>query len=110
MTSKLTQVPRIDLHVDIRLSEAEIRALDALAGYGTDAFLKVFYAQMGQHYMQPHEAGLRSLFEAIRRDLAPILRRQDAARKAFVLQDPVIRSRKEHDEMVARLTSQGATA
>jgi hypothetical protein len=46
-------------------TEAEARALDALVGYGFEPFLKVFYAHMGRHYMEPHEAGLRKLFESI---------------------------------------------
>jgi hypothetical protein len=50
------------------LSESEMRALDALAGYGDDAFLKAFYKDLGTHYLKPHEAGLRSLFAAIRHD------------------------------------------
>lgn len=48
------------------LNEKEAKALDALAGYGTDPFLEVFYKSMGRHYLSPHEAGLRSLFEKIK--------------------------------------------
>lgn len=57
----------------------EVRALDALVGYGDDAFVKVFYEHLGKHYMQPHEAGLKSV-----RELVPgILRRTDDARLVF---------------------------
>lgn len=80
-----------------------MRALEALAGYGSDGFLKVFYQHMGRAYLEPHEVGLRSLFETIRTELPPILCRADSAKKAFMLLDPVIRSRKDHDEMVERL-------
>lgn len=67
----------------LEISEEEIRALDALAGYGADAFLKVFYEKLGKAYMEPYEAGLRSLFATIR-DTAPgIVRRADAAREAL---------------------------
>ena len=102
--SRLTQVPTVEVSATIKLNESELRALEALVGYGTDSFLKVFYGQMGKTYMQPHEAGLRSLFTVIRSDLNPILARADAAKKAFALRDPVIRSRVDHDALVAQLT------
>lgn len=73
----------VQLQVTTTLSEAECRALDALVGYGADAFLKVFYEKLGKAYMQPHEAGLRSLFESIGRDVRPYLSRIDSARKTF---------------------------
>jgi len=107
--SRLTQLPRLQLDVSLKLNEAEVRALDALAGYGTDSFLKVFYEHMGKHYMQPHEAGLRSLFDTIRSELPMIMRRQDAAKKAFALNDPVIRSRADHDALIKSLQT-GATS
>jgi len=101
--SRLTQVPRVELDVSLKLNESEVRALDALAGYGADAFLKVFYEQMGRHYLEPHEKGLRSLFDTIQGNLPPIMRRMTAAKQAFRLQDPVGRSRADHDAMVQRL-------
>ena len=101
--SRITQAPQVGVDVSIKLTEAEIRALEALAGYGTEPFLKVFYAQMGKAYLQPYEDGLRSLFDTIRSELPPIIKRADAARTAFALQDPVIRSRREHEELVQRL-------
>ncbi len=56
----------INLTVTVRLNGGEIRALDALAGYGTDEFLKVFYQKMGKHYLKPHEGGVRSLFARVK--------------------------------------------
>ena len=103
MDSRLVQAPRIDLDILVRLNEKEIRALEALVGYGINPFLKVFYEQMGKVYLQPHEAGLRSLFDTISRDLNPILHRVNSARKAFVLENPVIRSREEHDALIAQI-------
>ena len=101
--SRLKQLPSVSVGVTIQLTEPEIRALDALVGYGADAFLKVFYAHMGVAYLKPHEHGLRSLFDVIRSDLSPILARANAAKKAFALQSPVIYGRKEHSEMLERL-------
>jgi hypothetical protein len=61
----------------LELTEDEVGALDALAGYGADAFLKHFYEKLGKSYMEPHEKGLRSLFQGIRdtSGLARFLRR-----------------------------------
>lgn len=100
---RLTQMPRIELDVSIKLNESEVRALEALAGYGIEPFLKVFYAQMGRHYLEPHEKGLRSLFDTIGETLPPIMKRMTAAKQAFHLHDPVVRSREDHDELIKRL-------
>ena len=58
--SRLTQTPRIELDVQIKLSLVEIQALDALAGYGVEPFLEVFYEQSSSlgyvHWSEP--AGL----------------------------------------------------
>lgn len=103
--TRLMQVPVVEVGATIKLTEAELRALEALAGYGDEGFLKVFYEHMGKHYLQPHEAGIKSLFAVIRADLNPILERADAAKKAFALRDPVIRSRVDHDALIALLTA-----
>lgn len=110
MTSRLTQQPRIEVDVDIKPSMTEVQALEALAGYGTKAFLEVFYKQMGKHYLEPHEAGLRSLFDTIRSELPPIIRRYQSAKQAFALANPVIRSREDHDALIASVESKAAEA
>jgi hypothetical protein len=79
----LEQRPKVELEVARKLNEAEVRALAALTEYGTDAFLKVFYAQLGS-FLKPHEAGIRSLFKGINTHLPAIIRRADAARAAFI--------------------------
>ncbi|HTJ77690.1 MAG TPA: hypothetical protein VL357_01720 [Rariglobus sp.] len=81
--AKITQQPQIKLEITFTVNEAEARALDALVGYGSEGFLKMFYEHLGSHYMKPNEAGLISLFESIRRDVPPILSRTDDARKVF---------------------------
>lgn len=65
------------------VSESEARALDALVGYGDDAFVKAFYENLGKAYMQQHEAGLRSLFASIRGKMPAVLSRFTKAREAF---------------------------
>ena len=79
----------VDVKVEavFQINEQEMRALDALVGYGSDEFIKVFYEKLGRAYMEPHEKGLRSLFEAIRANVPGILNRADQARKALAKQE-----------------------
>lgn len=72
--------PVVTLEATITLREDELRALDAIAGYGTDKFLEVFYEKMGSAYLRPHEAGLRNLFTSVVRDGRTLLAKADRAR------------------------------
>jgi hypothetical protein len=65
--AKMTRIGmRVETVCTLDLTDEEVKALDALVGYGADSFLRVFYQQLGKSYLSPHEAGLRSLFEAVR--------------------------------------------
>jgi hypothetical protein len=77
------QTQRVMVEASFTINEQEMRALDALFGYGVDGLLKVFYQHLGTHYMKPYEAGLRSLCDAVRSDVPGILHRVNDARKAF---------------------------
>ena len=101
--TRLTQRPTLEVDVNLRLTMAEVQALEALAGYGVASFLKVFYEYMGKHYLQPHEAGLRSLFDTVQSELPPVINRYESAKKAFALADPIIRSRQDHEALIARV-------
>ena len=79
----IVQRPQVGVKAVMEFNEQELRALDALVGYGADGFLEVFYAKLGKAYMQPREKGLRELFESVRQTVPGILHRVDAARKAF---------------------------
>lgn len=81
--AEIVQRPKVEVTATMQFSEAELRALDALVCYGSDAFIKVFYEHMGKHYMKPHEAGLRTLFESVRQIVPGILQRTDDARRVF---------------------------
>jgi hypothetical protein len=74
---------RIEVSATLTFSEPELRALDALAAYGDRAFLKVFYEHLGKSALQPHEAGLRSLFASIKEQMGSVLNRGDDARRVF---------------------------
>lgn len=77
----------VKVHTEVRvtstitLTEGQLRALDAMVGYGDDAFLKAFYVKLGKHYMSPFERDLRDLFEVIRQTVPQALREVEAVRK-----------------------------
>lgn len=81
--ASITAKPTVTVSATFTVNEAELRALDALAGYGDDAFIKMFYKDLGSTYMKPHEAGLREFLKSIRSIAGGIISRTDAARKAF---------------------------
>lgn len=79
MSNKIRSV--ITTNAVLHLDEAQLRALDAIVGYGADPFLKVFYEHMGRAHLEKHEKGLRSLFDKIRREVPPELAKVDMARR-----------------------------
>lgn len=72
---------QLKIRVNIELTEVEARALDAMVGYGFDPFKKVFYEKLGQAYMKPHEEGLKSLFDTIKKNCGPKLYQIDELKK-----------------------------
>ncbi len=81
--AKCSASPTIGVTVTFTVNEDEARALDALAWYSTDEFIKWFYENLGSYYMKPHEDGMRSFLDTIRSEVCPALRRVDKARKVF---------------------------
>jgi hypothetical protein len=71
--SRATTNIKIEFSATMTLNETECRALDALIGYGVDAFLKVFKQHMGEAYLRGHEAGVASLFETVGKTVHPAL-------------------------------------
>lgn len=69
---------KVEATAVLELDEDEIAAIDALIGYGIDPFLKHFYEKLGQSYLQPHEAGLRSFFEGVSGASSIVQRAADA--------------------------------
>jgi len=76
----------VNFEAVLHLTEPEIRALDALVGYGTDEFLAAFYEKLGKSYMTEHEAGLRTLFESIKTQTRPELHRIDEVKKLLKME------------------------
>ncbi|WP_057466096.1 hypothetical protein [Pseudovibrio sp. POLY-S9] len=67
----------------ITFGERELRALDAMTGYGIDSFLDAFYKHLGKHYMQPYEADLRALFATLNPPVSEALAKVDEARRVL---------------------------
>lgn len=80
---RVNSTSKIELELAFVVTEVEARALEAMAGYGDDAFIKVFYEKLGEHYMRDHEAGLRSFLKNCRDTIPQHLGKIDRARKAF---------------------------
>lgn len=73
----------VEFSSTITLNEVELRALDAITGYGFNSFIECFKKHMGESYIRGYEGGAESLFTAIRRDVSPALHQIDTARKAL---------------------------
>ena len=74
-------IAKVSFEVSFILSESEARALDALIGYSENDFLNVFYEKLGRAYLEPHEAGFRTLVSGVRDIIKPQLATIDNARK-----------------------------
>ncbi|MBA4852066.1 hypothetical protein H1R81_16760 [Emticicia sp. BO119] len=71
------------MNVIFKLTEEEARALYNMTVYGADPFVKWFYSNLGKHYLKPHEDGLRSLFNTIKKELPPHFDKIDKVRKSI---------------------------
>lgn len=74
---------KVEFTVNFELTDTEAKALMAIAGYGADEFLKVFYEKLGKSYLQPFEVGVKNLFHAIRETLPSEISKIDKAKEAI---------------------------
>lgn len=81
MKARINVETKAVIETTIVLTEVEVRALDALVGYGVNPFLEVFYKKLGKHYMEPYESGVRTLFKCVNEKIRPELHRIDKIRK-----------------------------
>ena len=86
MEAKIKVRASVTFKVDCTLTEGDLRALDAIAGYGTKAFLEVFYKHLGKAYLEPWEDDVVKLFEKVR-SLRPAIQDIKDYRKTHNLQD-----------------------
>ena len=75
--------PQITWSTTLTLTEDESRALDAVTGYSTSAFLDVLYEKMGRAYLQPYARGWETFVEAVRSQVVPQLHQIDEARRVL---------------------------
>lgn len=83
--SELKITTTAQITATLELNEGQLRALDALAGYGANAFFKAFYIKLGKAYMQPFEKDMRELFALIHNDVPTALANIETMRKTFNL-------------------------
>jgi hypothetical protein len=76
----------VNFEAVLHLTEPEVRAMDALVGYGIDSFLQVFYEKLGKAYMRDHEGGLRTFFESIEKQIRPELHRMDEVQRVLKME------------------------
>ena len=81
--AQIVELPVVSVTTKFTVTEGELRALVALAGYGDTAFIDMFYKHCGKTYLQPYEKDLREFLKSVRELASPILSRADNARKAF---------------------------
>lgn len=74
--------PAIGVRMTLNLSEAEAEALLKLTLYGTETFISLFKKHLGQ-LDQREDEGVRTLFKEVREQVPIVLKRAEAARKAF---------------------------
>lgn len=71
----------VKITATIELTEGQLRALDAMVGYGAKAFFRVFYLRLGKHYLGPFEKDFQELFDNINRTVTPALKQIKEIRK-----------------------------
>lgn len=81
--AKMTPVSIVKFELTVTLSEAEARALVALASYGIDSVIQVVQDNISQYYIRDHGRGFTELLTSARESVPPFLRRVDAARESF---------------------------
>lgn len=74
---------KVDMTITLTLTEDEARALHTITSYGSDPFLQWFYRNLGKHYMKPHEKGLISLFDTVKKELPGHFAKMETVRKAL---------------------------
>jgi hypothetical protein len=79
----ITIKTEVSITATVELTEGALRALEAMAGYGDEAFLKAFYVKLGRSYLQPVERDVRELFRLVRAKVPPALRAVKEARKGL---------------------------
>jgi hypothetical protein len=82
--NKIASTSKVEINITLTLTEVEARALQAMTVYGHEPFLKGFYNKLGRSYMQPHEKGVITLFETIKKEIPKHLAKADEAREAFL--------------------------
>jgi hypothetical protein len=74
----------LNASIHLTLSEKEAAALNEMTCYGIEPFLAGYKRCLGEHYIKPHEEGLRSLFKTIDKTLPGELSKLKKYKKALI--------------------------
>ena len=75
--TKVTSKLDLDIKITLELTLNEAKALNAIIGCGSEPFIEFYYKDLGKSYLQPHEAGVHSLFVTIKETLPIELNKAD---------------------------------
>jgi DNA-binding NarL/FixJ family response regulator len=82
--ARIAQEPSIEVTATLRLTEPELRALALMSDFNIAGVVQALAVGLSSGFREKrHADAIESLIEMIRREVRPILRRTDAARKAF---------------------------
>lgn len=73
----------VNFTIEFTLTKKEAQALEAIAGYGVDAFLKSFYEHLGESYLKPYDSSTRELFKRINEELPSEIYKIEKAEEAI---------------------------
>lgn len=81
----------VSFKITLELTVNEAKALNAIAGYGTKAFLEKFYAEMGKHYLQPTETDFILFLEKCQYQIPKEISKIERAAKGIVEATQILR-------------------
>ena len=74
-------VIEVEMNIKLFITKDEAKALHGIVGYGSDAFLEVFYTKLGKSYLQDHEPAMRTLFQKLFNELPTEISKVEKAEK-----------------------------
>ena len=75
---------KVEFSITLTLTIGEAKALKAISGYGTKAFLETFYEKMGRYYLEPNETDLILFLEKCNYALPIELAKAETAAKGIL--------------------------
>jgi hypothetical protein len=93
MTTRISPKTKVSFEVTFTLTEAEARAIHALASYDEQQVMNAFLEKFGRSVVDTHRAGWTRFFETVRTELRQELLVVDNARLILTRPEPPSGSR-----------------